>query len=616
VIRLDRIDGPRPRVTARRALSALGLGWSASPRIMSALIVLTFVDGLAPVAAAWATKLLLDELTRGAAASGAAVAAWAAVLVAAGLVSSVVSAATAYLSAVLRRRVRVTAQARLLERINAYPGLAPFENPATLDRIRLAEQAADAAPEDVFAAAVHLGQSAVTVTGFAATLVLLFPPMVFLVLAAAVPAAWLQLRLARLRADTLTGISVVQRRQIFYRQLATDARAAKEIRLFGLGSFLTGRLLRDLHAANAAENAMDRSAARIEGALGLLAGALTLAGVATAAWLGFHGRITTGDVVVFLAAIAATHTTVTGATEHAARAYQSLLLFGHYQDITAGQTPPPEGIAAPELAQGIEFRDVWFRYADDLPWVLNGVSFTLPAGRCVGMAGVNGAGKSTIVKLLCRMYEPQRGSIRWDGIDLRDLEPATLRRRMSAVFQDFMAYDFTASDNIGIGRLESLGDRDRIRAAAALAEVDGTIERLPKGYDTLLSRIFPDDEDGRTIMLSGGQWQRIAVARAFLRDDIDLLILDEASSGLDAQAEYVLQQRLASLGRGRSSLLVTHRLNSMRAADLILVIDGGRVVESGTHDELIARDGQYARLFRMQSEGYQPTIATRSLMPK
>jgi ATP-binding cassette, subfamily B, bacterial len=178
------------------------------------------------------------------------------------------------------------------------------------------------------------------------------------------------------------------------------------------------------------------------------------------------------------------------------------------------------------------------------------------------------------------------------------------------VFQDFMAYDFTAADNIGIGRLEALDDRDRIRAAAALAEVDETIRQLPKGYDTTLSRIFPDDEDGRTITLSGGQWQRIAVARAFLRDDIDLLILDEASSGLDAQAEYVLQQRLAALRRGRSSLLVTHRLNSMRAADLILVIDGGRVAESGTHDELIALDDRYARLFRMQAEGYEMSGAS------
>jgi len=605
VIRLDGLDGPPPRVTLRRVLAALGLGWRASPRILSTLIVLTLVDGLAPVAAAWATKLLLDELTRGREASGAAVAACAAALVAAGLIGSVVSAASMYLSAVLRRRVRVMAQARLLERINAYPGLAPFENPASLDRIRLAEHAADAAPEDVFGAAVHLGQSAVTVAGFAGTLLVLFPPMVILVVAAAVPAAWLQLRLARLRADTLTGISVVQRRQIFYRQLATDARAAKEIRLFGLGSFLSGRLLRDLHAANAAENAMDRASARLEGLLGLLAGVLTLAGVATAAWLGFQGRITAGDVVVFLAAIAATHTTVTGATEHAARAYQSLLLFGHYQDITAEPASPAAGMEAPELKEGIEFRDVWFRYADDLPWVLRGVSFTLPAGHCVGMAGVNGAGKSTIVKLLCRMYEPQRGTIRWDGIDLRDLDPATLRRRMSAVFQDFMAYDFTAADNIGVGRLEALGDRDRIRAAAALAEVDRTIADLPKGYDTMLSRIFPDDEDGRTIMLSGGQWQRIAVARAFLRDDIDLLILDEPSSGLDAHAEYVLQQRLAGLRRGRSSLLVTHRLNSMRDADLILVLDEGRVVESGTHEELIARGDRYAGLFRMQSKGYE-----------
>jgi ATP-binding cassette subfamily B protein len=198
-----RLGGDQPKVTARRVFAALGLGWRASPRIMSALVVLTFVEGLAPVAAAWSTKLLLDELVRGRAASGGAVAAYAGVLVAAGLTAGVAQATTMYLSAVLRRRVRVVAQARLLERLNAYPGLAPFEDPVTLDRIRLAEQAADSAPEDVFGAAIHIGQSAITVAGFAITLLVLFPPMVIPVAAAAVPAAWLQLRLARLRADTL-----------------------------------------------------------------------------------------------------------------------------------------------------------------------------------------------------------------------------------------------------------------------------------------------------------------------------------------------------------------------------------------------------------------------------
>jgi ATP-binding cassette subfamily B protein len=364
---------------------------------------------------------------------------------------------------------------------------------------------------------------------------------------------------------------------------------------------------RDLATSNAAEDAVDRRSARVEAMLGLLAAAVGAAGVAVAAVLGVRGALSPGDVVVFLAAIAALHSVITGATEQAARAYESLILFGYFQDIDEETTATVPGAAVAALAHGIEFHDVWFRYSDELPWVLKGVSLRLPAHQSIGLVGVNGAGKSTIVKLLCRLYEPQRGRITWDGIDLSGLEPISLRRRMSAVFQDFMAYDLTAAENIGLGRPESLHDLTRIRAAAELAGVDHTLAALPRGYDTMLSRIFPDDEDGRTQTLSGGQWQRIALARAFLRDDCDVLILDEPSSGLDAQAESLLHQRLAALRPGRVSLLISHRLNSMRDADRILVIDDGRIVEAGRHDDLMLADGRYATLFHLQSEGYQPT---------
>jgi ATP-binding cassette, subfamily B, bacterial len=591
-----------PRVTVRRALQVLRLSWQTSPGTMVVIVALAVLDGATPVAAAWATKILIDQIGRGHDASVSTVVGCGVLLASAGIVDSMSQAVGVYVHGRLRRRVRTVVQVRLLDRLNAYPGLAAFEDPDLLDRIRLAEHAGDSAPEDILGGSIFLLRASVTAAGFVTSLLVIWPPILLLVVAAAIPAAMLQVRLGRLRAETLRSISVLQRRQIFYRGLATDVRAAKEIRVFGLSAFLGGRMRRDLASSNAAEDGIDRRSATVEGLLGLMAAVVTVGGVAVAATLGVRGTLSPGDVIVFLAAIAALHSMITSATEQAARAYESLIMFGYFQDIVEDAPPEQPGLPVPALSQGIEFHDVWFRYADGLPWVLKGVSLRLPAYTSMGLVGVNGAGKSTIVKLVCRLYEPQRGRITWDGTDLAVLDAAALRRRVSAVFQDFMAYDLTAAENIGLGRAD---DRARIRAAASLAGVDETLASLPRGYDTMLSRIFPDDEDGRTLTLSGGQWQRIAVARAFLRDDADVLILDEPSAGLDAQAESHLHQRLAALRPGRLSLLISHRLNTMRDADRILVIDEGRVVESGCHDELMAAGGRYAQLFQLQSEGYQ-----------
>jgi ATP-binding cassette subfamily B protein len=337
--------------------------------------------------------------------------------------------------------------------------------------------------------------------------------------------------------------------------------------------------------------------------------------------------ITVGDVTAFLAAVAALYATAGSTAAALGQGYQALLLFGAYTALMANTIDPPldhaipssvrrvagrvhnrvlPNTAVPTAPRGIEFRDVWFRYQPTGAWVLRGVNFEVPHRASVGLVGLNGAGKTTLIKLLCRLYDPQRGQILWDGEDIRMLDPAAVRGRIGAVFQDFMTYDLTARENIGLGEPARMGDEAAIRRAAQIAGVHDDIAALPLGYDTTLSRVhFPDDGDERALaLLSGGQWQRLALARAFLRD-AELLILDEPSSGLDAAAEAAVHERLRALRRDRTSLLISHRLGTLRDADRLVVIDSGVVAEVGTHEDLVAAGGPYAQLFALQARGYQ-----------
>jgi ATP-binding cassette subfamily B protein len=592
-------------VTLRRAGAALRLGWQAEPRQLSAMVMLTVLDGVIPVGSAWSVRALLDALGRRPGTPSAVLLPVAALAVF-GALTLASQAAGTYLQTVLQRSIRVTVEARLFTSIHALPGLADFEDPQRLNRIQLAEQAGESAPGGVINSVMELTAMVITGAGFVLTLAYLVPWLVAAAAAAAVPAVLLQLRLARLRADMTVDISQYHRRLLSYRVLATDVRAAKEVRLFGLGRFLTGRMLRDLGRANATEAAVDRTAARMELALAGLTGLVTLFGAVMAVRGALAGRLTVGDVTVILAAMVALQGIVTVVTTTVSDGYRSLLLFGQYQAVVDEAAVPPGGAEAAPLQHGIEFSDVWFRYAPELPWVLRGMSCLLPAGLSVGLVGLNGAGKTTMIKLLCRLYEPERGCIRWDGIDIRLLDPASLRRRISAVFQDYMSYDLSAADNIGVGALEYLDDQDAISRAAALAGADTIVAALPHGYQTMLSRIFPADDGGRNATLSGGQWQRIALARAFLRTDADVLILDEPSSGLDAQVEHALHQTLGTLRTGRLSLLISHRLNALTSADLILMVENGQITERGTHRQLASAGGSYAGLFALQAAGYEP----------
>jgi ATP-binding cassette subfamily B protein len=245
------------------------------------------------------------------------------------------------------------------------------------------------------------------------------------------------------------------------------------------------------------------------------------------------------------------------------------------------------------------FENVGFRYPGSEVWAVHNLSFTVPAGETLALVGENGAGKTTIVKLITRLYDPDEGRITIDGTDIREFSLAELRTHIGAIFQDFLRYSFSAADNIGVGRIEAAGDRDRIISAATQSLADPVIKKLPEGYDQMLGRTFAKGHD-----LSGGEWQKLAIARAYMRD-AEIIILDEPTAALDARAEAEVFQRFKNLAEGTTAVLISHRFSTVRMADRIVVLADGRIEEAGTHAELMVNGGRYAELFELQASGYR-----------
>lgn len=573
-------------------VAAFGLAWSAVPSTVTVYCVLTIVAGLGPVAAAATVRILLDGLATGISVIPAVVA-----LALLGAALSLLPPLRDALRATLLREVAVRFLDRLYAMVDHRPGIARLEDPEFRHELLAARESGRVGPGRIVDDLLCATAALLTFAGFGGLLAAVGPGPAVLILLAAVVAA-----VPRLRTPPQSEWAAVHtRRAAYFEELLTSVAAAKELRLLHLGDLFRARMNAEALAADRLRSESERRELRTHAAVAVLAAALAGAALLWCVVEVAARRLPIGDLTVFLAAVVAMPLSAQSlarrirSVRHETTAYARFRAWPDEPDLPEAADAAPVG----GLTEGIELTDVWFRYAPDQPWVLRGVTFTIPCGQTVALVGLNGAGKSTLIKLLCRFYDPTLGSIRWDGRDIRHLKVDQLRARIGAVFQDFMRYDLSASENIGVGDLAVLGDAGRTHAAARLAGVHETLQALPAGYETRLS----------TSVLSGGQWQRIAMARAVLRDDRDLMILDEPASGLDAYAESELHQRLRERRAGRTSVLVSHRLSAVRDADLIVVLADGKVAESGRHADLVAGDGGYARLFRLQSAGYLPDTA-------
>lgn len=606
----------RERFDALRTLRPfMAMVWRTSPRLTLLLGLLRLGRALLPVASLYVGKLIIDVVVHllrqpdrpttlhDWLQSGALNHLALLLLLEFGLavLSDVLGRAAVLVDSLLSEQVTNSSSVSLMAHA-ATLDLADFEEAEFQDQLERARRQTSgrlALMGQLFSQA----QDVVTVTSFAAGLLVYAPWLMVLLVVALIPAF---LGEAHFNAQTYTldfGRTPQRRELDYLRQTAASVETAKEVKIFGLSDFLIERykqLSAEFYDANrglALKRALWGGMFTAIGTIGYYAA------YAYIAWRTLEGEFTIGDLTFlagsFLRLRQLFEGLLTGFSSTAGQALYLNDLFSFFEMRPRILSPAiPVPFPRP-IRDGFVFEDVGFIYPEAERWAVRHLDFTLRAGEVVALVGENGAGKTTLVKLLTRLYDPSEGRILLDGRDLRDYAIEEVRASVGVIFQDFVRYNFSAGDNIAVGRIAERGDQARVERAAARSQADQVIAGLPESYRQRIGKRFKNG-----VELSGGEWQKIAIARAYMRE-AEVLILDEPTAALDARAEFEVFQRFKELSKGKTAVLISHRFSSVRMADRIFVLADGKVEATGTHEELVARPGLYAELFELQAAGYR-----------
>lgn len=597
------------RATARRMIRVYGailrMAWDIARARSAAILVCMIALGLTGAVQGLLTKAVVDSLT---ASVATAAIRWGLVLVGVSMVSTLVSDLLQLLQSDMGDRISQEVDHRVMAICASAPGLDHLERPEFADKIKLVRDHSYVP----FAALANLNAVMYIIFGLGSAVVLLglIHPVLILIPAVAVPSGILQFLAMRKHMKLFDDIAPEDRLAKHYLDLATETKSAKEVRIFGLADELLNRY-RKLTREYNRKLTRDRLKRSVVGVVSGAAYGLAMAGsIGFIGWLAMEGRASLGDVAlgVMVTRQAIGHVEmaagmITWLAELAFTGERYLWMLDYQPSVRIlhPDDPMPTPVA---IMRGITFDGVGFTYPGSEKKVLDDISLFIPAGSTVALVGENGAGKSTMVKILCRFYDPTEGQITIDDIDIREFDPDEWRDGLAASFQDFVRYQLIAREAVGVGDLPAIELVERVGAAAAFAGADRVIERLPSGLESQLGREFQDGTD-----LSEGEWQRVALARGAMRQLPYMIVLDEPTASLDARAEHEVFEKFSAMARPEEifipiTLLVSHRFSTVRMADLIVVLHEGRIEEIGSHDELLAAGRRYSDLFRLQASRY------------
>lgn len=539
---------------------------------------------------------------------------WVAVELGLVVVQATVVRSSTLVRALLGARLGNDINLAILERAQKLE-LRHFEDPEFYDRLVRARREASSRPLQLVAEAFALVQAVLTLIGYGALLVRFSGWVVLILMVATIPATLAEAKYSKQAFQLRNWRSPEGRRLNYLEFILANDEHAKEMKLFGLGPLFLGRYkeLAEKFLAEDAKLSIRRTI--VTYALSLFS---TLSFYGAYAWMAVLAalqRISLGNMTMYVVAFRQGQSAFQTILAGIGNIYEHNLymsnLFAYLDadldevssvrptDDVVPALPPSSRALVPPGERGIRLVDVSFKYPGATKWVLRRVDLFIPEKQSVAIVGQNGAGKTTLIKLLTRLYAPTEGHIYLDGKDLVDWDTDTLRARFGVVFQDFNQYQLTVRENVGVGSVKHLADTERIETSVVQGGARAVVDGLAKGIETQLGRWFMDGAD-----LSGGQWQKIALARGFMRDDADILVLDEPTAALDAEAEHAVFERFQELTKDRTTIIISHRFPTVRMADRILVVENAEIAEDGTHEQLLGEQKTYARLYEMQARGY------------